>query len=154
MPRLIVLRFTKDIDEVAEAFKPMLKEPIITEREEQGRKVIDLEGEFEHFVMEDLEMWRASIKITMKDNRIEDEDDRDSRAILSQGQPGMGEVLFSPTLAWVYKQVKVITRTKTVTEKLVDGEVTEHKESEWIELPDLEWVDITKEFSRKVRVQP
>lgn len=154
MPRLIVLRMTKDIETVADAFQTMIKEPVITEREEQGRKVIDIEGEFSHFVLEDMGMWEAYIKITIKDNRIEDASDREARALISQGMPGMGEVLFSPTVAWVYKRVEIVTRTKTVTEKLVEGEVTERKETEWEETPGVEWVDITKEFGRKVRIQP
>ncbi len=152
MPRLIVLRFTKDIETVADAFIPMVKEPIVTRREEQGRAVIDIEGDFSHFVMEDLDMWEAHIKITIKDNRIEDAGDREARALISQGMPGIGEIMFSPTVAWVYKRVEVVTRTRTVSEKLIDGKVTEHNESEWEAVSSSEWGDITREFSQKVRI--
>jgi hypothetical protein len=67
-----------------------VKDAIITEREESGRPVTDIEGDFEHFVLEDMDMWGGHFKFEIKNNRIDGSDDRESRAIISEGMPGFG----------------------------------------------------------------
>jgi hypothetical protein len=153
MPRVAILRFTKDYATVVEAFKTMVKDAIITEREESGRPVTDIEGDFEHFVLEDMDMWKTCLKIEIKNNRIDGSDDRESRAIISEAMPGFGEVMFSPTIAFVYKRVETITKTTTIVEKLVDGEVKERNEQTIESETVFEWEDITREFAKKVHIQ-
>lgn len=158
MPRISTLTFTKDYQTVAEAFKDMLKNPVVTEREEEigaGKpaKVIEIEGDFEHFVLEDMDMWGGRLKVEIKDFRIQDEVDREMRSMLAQGMPGYGSVLFSPTIAFVFKRVTTTICTTTITEKIRDGQVIDRKEevqSEEIE----EWEEITREFGQKVHIKP
>ncbi len=153
MPRITVLRFTKDHETVVEAFKDMIQDAIITNRKENGHAVTEIEGDFEHFVLEDLDIWHVYLRIEIKDNHINGEDDREARAIISAGMPEMSGVMFSPTVAFVYKRVETVTKTTTIVEKLVDGEVKERDEQTVTSEPVHEWVDITREFAKKVRIQ-
>src|SRR5450755_202920 len=146
MPRVSILRFTKDYETVADGLATFLKEPATTQREEVGKQVIEIEGNFEHFVLADMDMWRGHIKFEVKDNRIEGDDDRETRAILAEGIPGFGEVLFSPTVAFVHKRVETRTRTTTITEHLQDGEVVDKQEATSESDSVYGWVDITREI--------
>lgn len=157
MPRVQTLLFTKDYKAVADGLATMLTNVTTTHREEDGRDMIDLEGDFSHFILEDMEMWELHLKFEVKDNRVGDEDDREVRAILASGMPGFGSVLFSPTIAFVYRPVRTKTVTTTIVEQVRENErletsVTEVSRevqgSEWV----TEWEDITGEFGRKVRI--
>lgn len=156
MPRVSILRFTEDYQMVAEAFKDMVKNAVVTEREEEfgeaKRSVIEIEGDFEHFILEDMDLWSVYLKFEIKDNRIEDADDREARAILSEGMPDFGEVLFSPTITFVFKRVEYKLVTSTVIERVEDdSRVVLNRETQESE-PQFEWVDITREFGQKVRI--
>jgi hypothetical protein len=147
-----MLEFTKPHDDVVAAFKKMITNPIVTEREENGATVTDIEGNFSHFVMEDLETWQAYIKIEITDNRIKDDNDREARSILAAADPGgFGRMLFVPTIAHVYKRVETVTHTKTITERREDGVVVSTEESEETTQPEYTWKEITREFGSKVR---
>jgi hypothetical protein len=147
-----MLEFTKPHDDVVAAFKKMITNPIVTQREENGATVTDIEGNFSHFVMEDLETWQAYIKVEITDNQIRDENDREARSILAAADPGgFGRMLFVPTIAHVYKRVETVTRTKTITERLEDGVVVSTEESEQTSEPMYTWKEITREFGSKVR---
>lgn len=150
MPRISTLTFTKDHEAVVEAFKGMVKDPTIVISQEEGLTITNIEGEFSTFVLEDMDTWGGYLRFEIRDNRIASEDDREARAVLSEHMPGFGAVLFSPTVALVYRRVEVATRTKTITEKVKDGKVSEHNESEWISTTGYEWENITREFGQKV----
>lgn len=150
MPRIATLTFTKDHDTVVEAFKDMVKDPSITESEEQGARVTTIEGEYSTFVLEDMDMWSGYLRFEIKDNAVQSEGDREARALFSQAMPGYGAVLFSPTIAFVYRRVQVETRTKTITEKRKNGDVVETTESDWTSETTEEWEEITREFGQKV----
>ena len=158
MPRVSMLRFSKDYKTVAEAFKEMVKNPTVTEREEDfgdaKRAVIEIEGDFEQFVLEDLDMWNIHLKFEIKDNHIEDAGDREARSILSESMPDYGAALFSPTIAFVYKSVTHKTVTSTIVERVGDDDsrVVMSRDTQETE-DEIEWVDITREFSQKVRIQ-
>lgn len=150
MPRITTLTFTKSFDLVVDALAGMVKDPVITESEENGHRVTLVEGAFSHFVLEDMENWECYLRFEIKENDIQDESDRDARAFLSTAMPGFGAVLFSPVVAFVYRRVQIETRTKTVTERRKDGELVETKETDWTSEIGEEWEEITREFSRKV----
>ena len=151
MPRVSIMRFTKDYQIVADAFIGMVKDAAVTHREEDGRAVIEIEGEFQHFVLEDMDTWGGHFKFEIKDNRIQDASDREARAILSEGMPGFGEVLFSPTIAFVYQRTQYWIVTSMTIERVDTGDVrvlisrTEEKSE-----PQVEWKDITREFGQKI----
>lgn len=150
MPRISTLTFTKDHEAVVEAFKGMVKEPSVVVLQEEGVTITTIEGEFSTFILEDMDTWGGYFRFEIRDNRVTNEDDREARAILSSQMPGYGAVLFSPTIATVYKRVEVTTRTKTITEKVKDGRVSERSESEWVSTTEYEWENITREFGQKV----
>ena len=153
MPRVSILRFTKDYQTVADALVGMVKNAVMTEREEDGHPVIDIEGDFSHFVLEDMDLWETHLKFTIKDNKVEDADDREARAILAQGNPGFGDVLFSPTIAWVYQRIGYTLVTSTIVERVEDSKRTVISSNAQETDRQYEWKDITKEFSRKVRIE-
>lgn len=154
MPRITILRFTKDYETVADALTTMVKDAQVTRDTENERAIINIEGQFEHFVMEDLDMWGGYLKFKIIDNAIQDDTDREVRSILASAEPGMSEMMFSPTIAYVYKRVSYIIRTTTIVERIEDGsakkldEQCHTEESE----PQYDWVDITREFGQKIRV--
>ena len=154
MPRVAIMRFTKDYQEVALAFESMVKDAVITNREEDGRTVIEIEGDFEHFVLEDMETWGGHFKFEIKDNRIRDAGDREARAIVSEGMPGFGEVLFSPTIAFVYRRIGYKIWTSTVVERIDDDgtRVVLSREGNEGE-QQYEWQDITRDFGQKVKIR-
>ena len=150
MARITTITFTKDYRAVVEDVASMLKNPVITERTEGNHAVVDVEGDFETFVISDMDMWGGHFKFEICDNHILDEDDRQSRALLSEYQPGMGAVLFAPTIALVYRRRLIETRTQTVTEKYRDDQIISRNKSEWeIHRAD-EWEEITQEWGQKV----
>jgi hypothetical protein len=150
MPRISTLTFTKPHDMVVEAFKGMVKDPSITVTQDGDIATTYIEGEYSTFVLEDMDMWGGYLRFEIRDNRVMGEDDREARAILSEQMPGFGAVLFSPTIALVFRRVEVTTRTKTITEQMKDGKVSNHTESEWQESTEYEWENITREFGQKV----
>lgn len=150
MPRITTMTFTKDYQAVVEALTSMLENPVVTERSEGGQTVIDVEGDFTTFVLQDMDTWGGHLKFEIRDNRIAGEDDREARAMLSEQMPGWGAVMFAPTVALVYRRVQVETRTKTVTERVVAGQVTDRQESEWEKTTGYEWEEITREWGQKV----
>lgn len=146
--RISVLRFTTDHQMVAEAFKELLKNHTVTEHTEDGKAVIEIEGDYSQFVLEDMEVWENHIKIEIKDNRIECDTDKTARSIIAEGEPGLAEILFSPTIAFVYKRIETKTRTTTITETLEDGvEMSRYKETKESD-PVYTWKDITRDFGR------
>jgi len=153
MPRVTVLRFTKDYETVVDALTTMVTNAVVTEQEKNGHTVTDIEGDFEHFVLEDMDLWKEHIKIEIQDNHIEGDDDQESRAIIARAIPELADALFSPTIAYVYKRVESVTKTTTIVEKVVDGKVKERDEQTVIGEPVYEWEEITREFGKKLRVE-
>jgi hypothetical protein len=144
------MTFTREYQAVVEAFTSLVKNPVVTERTEGDRAVVEVEGDFETLVIQDMEIWGGHIKFEIRDNRIADQNDRESRAYLSEQMPGFGAVMFAPTIALVYRRIQVETRTQTITEKRVAGTVLERKESEWESVTADEWEEITREWGQKV----
>lgn len=143
--RISTLTFTRCYEEVVEAFKQMVENPIVTVQED----ATTIEGEFSTFVLEDMDTWGGYLRFEIRNNSVSSDDDREARAILSEQMPGFGATLFSPTIALIHRRVEVTTRTKTLTEKVVDGKVTERQESEWMSTTEYEWQDVTREFGQK-----
>jgi len=157
MPRITVLSFTKDYETVADAFAGMVKNAVITRRTDDDRNFIDVEGDFSHFVLDDLDMWEGHLKFEIQDNRLQGEDDREARIFLLSAEPRMAETLFSPTIAHVYRRTEYRTRTTTIVERL-EGEratMTEREVDKRVEMsdPQYEWVEITREFGQKVKIE-
>src|SRR5258708_3291831 len=91
---------------------------------------------------------------SIKDNRITSEDDREARSIISESIPGYGAVMFSPTIAFVYRRVTYKIITTTLVERFEGNEIPKVLSREALESePQYEWKDITKEFGRKVHVE-
>ncbi len=153
MARLTILEFTKGYQEVVEAFKTMIDNPTITEREEKGTVITDVEGDFSHLVLEEMGVWQAHIKVEIRDNQIKDDADREARSVFAVADPVFGRVLFSPTIAYVYKRVEAKVRTRTIIEQIEDGVVVESGETEQVTKPAFIWKDITREFGRKVQTK-
>lgn len=149
--RITNLTFTKDYQEVAEALAGMVTNPVITERKDEHEcTIVEVEGDFEQFVLQDMETWAAHLKFEIRDNRILGESDRQARALLAESLPGFGGTLFARSVAWVYRRIQVETRVQTITEKCVDGRVIERKESDWEAVTTYEWEDITLAWSEKM----
>lgn len=153
MPRVAILRFPKEYTEVVEAFKALVKDAIVTEREEHGHAVVDIEGHFEQFVLEDMDMWGGYLKFEIQDNRVRDGDDTEARAIIVRGIPELGSSLFSPTIGHVYRRMAVVTRITTITEKILDEVVLSRDEQTVTSEPAYEWEEITREFAQKVNIR-
>jgi len=153
MARLTVLRFTKDYETVADAMSGMVKEAKVTRREEHERVFIDVEGQFSHFVLEDMEVWEPYLKFEIQDNAIKDQEDRAARSILASAEPSLSSVLFSPTIAQVYRRVEHIIRTTTITERIEGGKSVKRDEQTSDSDPQYDWVEVTREFGQKVRIE-
>lgn len=153
MPRIAMLRFTKDYETVADALAGMVKNATVTKRTENERSVIDVEGDFEHFVLEDMDTWGGYLKFEVMDNALQGDNDREARSILASAEPAWSAVLFSPTTAKVYRRTSYTLRTTTVLERIENDQVVKQIEKQ-TEESDLqyEWVDITREFGQKVRI--